>query len=96
MQPTTIGQLAYISVAQVLQSIGQEDGALPPGCQGRLSASIDQLRMTAAPSKHISLAEEISLRVHLLSAAVQRRDEAAAADLRIGIQSLSERWTVPA
>ena len=96
MEPTALEQIAYISVAQVLQTIGSDDRVLPPGCRGRMSAAIDQLRMVAAPSEHIRLAEGVSLNLHLLDAAVRRRDESAAADLRVGIQALGAQWMVPA
>jgi hypothetical protein len=96
MNTTAIEQLAYISVAQVVQDVGSEGRGLPPGCQGRLSAAIDRLRMVAAPAEHILIANDMSLKMHLLEGAIRQRDEAAAADLRGSIQALGAQWVVPA
>jgi hypothetical protein len=81
----------HVAVYRVLDEVFA-CSSIPPGAKGSIFAVIDKLQRNPAQSHELRKAEEISLALHGLEAALRRSDQNAAKVARQDLQSLATAW----
>jgi hypothetical protein len=80
-----------VAVYQVLDEVLNAHVA-PPGAKATIHSMIDDLRAASAPREMIDKAENISIQLHCLEAAVALRDDAQATAARGNLRSIAGAW----
>jgi hypothetical protein len=82
---------AHTAVYRVLDEV-QACSCVPPGAKGTIFAVIDRLQMEAPSGEELRRAQEISLALHGLEAALRRSDELGIEASRSDLRLIAAEW----